>query len=104
MKKFIICFLFAFFTFVNQSPKLAIFNLYWFDHGIANIPIPTCFATADVKPGAEWGGINNYDGEYFGIKMNDREGLHYRELINTHKGDHRIRIIWDGENIQTETD
>ncbi len=91
--------LYAFFTFVNHSDKLAIFNLYWFDHDIKNTRRPACFATAEVKPGAEWCGQRDYNGEYFGIQMNDRDGLHYREIVNTHKGDHRIRVIWDGEKI-----
>ena len=92
-------FIFAFFTFVNDSDRIAIFNLYWFDHDVPNTRRPANFCTTEVQPGAEWRGTRNYNGEYFGIQMNDRDGLHYREVVNTFRGDHRIRVVWDGEKV-----
>jgi hypothetical protein len=88
--------LFAFFTLVNQSTDSAIMRLWWFDHGINEFPIPACFVTADIEPGDEFFGDNNYNGEFFGVTVNDT----HHEIIDTTFGTQRIIVIWDGNEIR----
>ena len=96
MKKFIICTLFAFFTLYNTSADKAIMRLWWFDHGFDEFPIPSCFITAEVGSGEKYVGGNNYNGESFGAEVDSK----YRELVKTHKGEHRIIVTWDGNEIR----
>ena len=85
----------AYFTLVNQSGNTAVLGIYWVDHNYEKYPQPACVMMAELEPGDDFVGSENYGGTLFICTAGER--FKQFRVLN---GGHRIECIWDGESIE----